>query len=197
MVDFELGLSIQPWTTFIGIEDQGTQTKVLFNQLEFTFPCQIYCRTLGFFFATSDGKLVILSRVLGFSNEAELQIIHFDVHPRIMDGPLLKLLPPDKKVTMKKIPVRPSGGPPRFFLGFRNGKCVRQPIGINTIGEFPKRVAAFLCLSYAEEYTSHCFRRSSASVLADTVNDNDIDNVNDSMACCMVCHIKTNLKTTK
>lgn len=56
----------------------------------------------------------------------------------------------------------------RFFLGFRKGKCIKQPIGINTIGGYPKRIAIFLNLSSPGEYTGHCFRRSSASLLADS-----------------------------
>jgi integrase len=55
----------------------------------------------------------------------------------------------------------------RFFLGFRNGKCFSQPIGINTMGDFPKIIAKFLELPHPEEFTGHCFRRSSASLLAD------------------------------
>lgn len=55
----------------------------------------------------------------------------------------------------------------RFFVGYRQGKCFTQPVGINTIGAIPKRIANFLGLSEVELYTGHCFRRSSASVLAE------------------------------
>lgn len=53
----------------------------------------------------------------------------------------------------------------RFFVGYRNGKCTVQPVGVNTFGAMPKRIAAFLNLKDVELYTGHCFRRSSAPVL--------------------------------
>lgn len=53
----------------------------------------------------------------------------------------------------------------RLFLGYRGGKCVSQPIGINTFGDFPKRIATFLQLPNPELYTGHCFRRSSMPFL--------------------------------
>lgn len=56
----------------------------------------------------------------------------------------------------------------RFFVRFSNGKCVNQPIGINTIASFPQKIASFLGLSNPKEYTGHCFRRTSASLLADS-----------------------------
>lgn len=56
----------------------------------------------------------------------------------------------------------------RFFMCYRNGKCVNQPIGINTIGGYPQKIASFLKLPYPEKYTGHCFRRTSASFLADS-----------------------------
>lgn len=56
----------------------------------------------------------------------------------------------------------------RFFLSFRNNKCTKQPVGIHTFGNMCKIIAAFLKLPYSAEYTGHCFRRSSASLLADS-----------------------------
>lgn len=56
----------------------------------------------------------------------------------------------------------------RFFIGYRNGLCGKQAIGINTIGTMPKVIAEYLKLPSPQEYTGHCFRRSSASILADT-----------------------------
>ena len=55
----------------------------------------------------------------------------------------------------------------RFFVFYKNGKCTQQPVGINTFGSLPKNIALFLKLSSPEQYTGHCFRRSSASLLAD------------------------------
>lgn len=56
----------------------------------------------------------------------------------------------------------------RFFLGYRNGKCMKQVMGINIIGAVPRTIAQFLKLASPNEFTGHCFRRSSASILADT-----------------------------
>ncbi len=55
----------------------------------------------------------------------------------------------------------------RFFIYYRSGKCTKQPIGINTFASMPKRIATFLGLENAARYTGHCFRRSSATILAE------------------------------
>ncbi|XP_073955259.1 uncharacterized protein [Choristoneura fumiferana] len=55
----------------------------------------------------------------------------------------------------------------KFFLQFRNGKCFNQVIGRHKISTFPKEVAIFLNLANTEMYTGHCFRRTSATLLAD------------------------------
>jgi integrase len=59
----------------------------------------------------------------------------------------------------------------RFFLTYRGGKCTQQPVGVNTIGGIPKKIATALGLSEPANYTGHCFRRSSASLLADAGAD--------------------------
>lgn len=59
----------------------------------------------------------------------------------------------------------------RFFLTYRGGRCIKSPIGINKIGEVPKIIAKFLNLANPEKYTGHCFRRSSASHLANKGED--------------------------
>lgn len=59
----------------------------------------------------------------------------------------------------------------RFFLTYRQGKCTQQPVGVNTIGGIPKKIATALGLSEPANYTGHCFRRSSASLLADAGAD--------------------------
>lgn len=56
----------------------------------------------------------------------------------------------------------------RLFVNYRNGKCSIQGIGVNKIGDYPKKIAQFLKLPNPEQYTGHCFRRSSASLLADS-----------------------------
>lgn len=59
-------------------------------------------------------------------------------------------------------------GHTRFFVGYRNGKCTSQPMGKNTIGQLPTKIAEYLKLPDAKLYTGHCFRRTSASLLADS-----------------------------
>lgn len=59
----------------------------------------------------------------------------------------------------------------RFFLKYNNGKCGAQPVGINTIGNLPKSIAQFLKLPNPFLFTGHCFRRSSATFLADSGAD--------------------------
>lgn len=59
----------------------------------------------------------------------------------------------------------------RFFVSYRNGKCTSQNIGINTFGSMPKTVATFLKLANPESYTGHTFRRTSATLLADSGAD--------------------------
>lgn len=59
----------------------------------------------------------------------------------------------------------------RFFLNYRDGKCLRQVIGINSIGSIPKAVATYLKLKNPETYTGHTFRRTSATLLADSGAD--------------------------
>lgn len=60
---------------------------------------------------------------------------------------------------------------PRFFLGYRSGKCTKQSTGINTIGGIPRKIAEFLKLQNPSSYTGHCFRRTSATLLADAGAD--------------------------
>lgn len=59
----------------------------------------------------------------------------------------------------------------RFFLNYKNGKCSRQPVGKNTFGSLPQKIAAFLKLPEPSLYTGHCFRRTSATFLADSGAD--------------------------
>lgn len=56
----------------------------------------------------------------------------------------------------------------RFMLGYRKGKCINQPIGINTVGAMPQRIAKYLNLPNTNLYTGHSFRRSSATLLANS-----------------------------
>ncbi|XP_017887390.2 uncharacterized protein LOC108629304 [Ceratina calcarata] len=54
----------------------------------------------------------------------------------------------------------------RFFLTYRKGKCINQPLGKNRLGCMPREIAKFLKLKNPDEYTGHCFRRSSAILCA-------------------------------
>lgn len=53
----------------------------------------------------------------------------------------------------------------RFFLQYKDGKCT---VGINSFSKFPQKIARFLDLPEPTMYTGHCFRRTSASFLADS-----------------------------
>jgi len=59
----------------------------------------------------------------------------------------------------------------RFFVRYHQGKCISQPIGINKIGQAPRVIATFLNLPEPERFSGHCFRRSSASSLANQGGD--------------------------
>lgn len=68
--------------------------------------------------------------------------------------------------------IRPSNVPNRrFFLNYRQEKCTKQPVGINKLGSVPKVVAKYLHLNDPELYTSHCLRRTSATILVDAGGD--------------------------
>ena len=51
------------------------------------------------------------------------------------------------------------------------GKCENRPIGINTIGSIPIKIARFLELSEPELYTGHSFHKTSATMLVDSGGD--------------------------
>uniref|UniRef100_A0A1Y1M1G2 Tyr recombinase domain-containing protein n=1 Tax=Photinus pyralis TaxID=7054 RepID=A0A1Y1M1G2_PHOPY len=53
----------------------------------------------------------------------------------------------------------------------RSGRCITTPIGINTMGKTPRKIAEFLQLANPAQYTGHCFRRSSVSHLANSGSD--------------------------
>ncbi|KAJ3655406.1 hypothetical protein Zmor_014538 [Zophobas morio] len=55
-----------------------------------------------------------------------------------------------------------------FFICYRNGKCTVQRVGIHSFAKMPSVVAEFLNLPNPKEYTAYCFRRSSASLAADS-----------------------------
>lgn len=74
------------------------------------------------------------------------------------------------KIIKKYINVRSkiSNDVPRFFLRYQAGKCYNQPVGKNTFCAVPSKIAKFLNLANPETYTGHSFRRTSATLLANT-----------------------------
>ncbi|XP_045470783.1 uncharacterized protein LOC123678054 [Harmonia axyridis] len=59
----------------------------------------------------------------------------------------------------------------RLFINYKNEKCTVQPVGVNTFSKMPVTIAKYLGLSDAEQYTGHSFRRSSATLLANSGAD--------------------------
>ena len=59
----------------------------------------------------------------------------------------------------------------QFFINYQQGKCTKQVVGINKIGNVPKQIALFLMLPNPKLYTGHCLRRSSATILVDSGGD--------------------------
>ena len=55
----------------------------------------------------------------------------------------------------------------RFFKSHR-GHFIDSPVGKNSLAQVPRRVAEFLRLPNSEKYTSHTWRRSSATAYADS-----------------------------
>lgn len=71
----------------------------------------------------------------------------------------------------KYMNLRPAEMELPLFLNYRNGKCIKQVVGINTIGSTPRKIAEYLELPEPKQYTGHCFRRSSATILVDAGGD--------------------------
>ena len=59
----------------------------------------------------------------------------------------------------------------RFFVNYKNGKSTQQVIGKNTLAKIPYKIAQFLKLKNAHQYTGHCFRRTSATLLVNSGGD--------------------------
>ncbi len=70
-------------------------------------------------------------------------------------------------IIRKYMSLRTTTKTDRFFVGYRAGKCTAQPVGINTVGAIPKKIAQFLGLPNPALYTGHCFRVTSATLLVD------------------------------
>lgn len=73
------------------------------------------------------------------------------------------------KTVKQYVDLRPHDNcPDRFLINYYKGKCTRQVIGKNKIGEVPKQIASFLELPEPKTYTGHCFRRTAATLLSDS-----------------------------
>lgn len=59
----------------------------------------------------------------------------------------------------------------RFFMNYKHKKCTKQVIGKNKFAMMPRLIAEYLELPNPTEYTSHSFRRTSATLLADAGAD--------------------------
>ena len=59
----------------------------------------------------------------------------------------------------------------RFFVTYRKGKYMCEPLGFNTIGSIPHEIAKYLKLEDPQLNTGQSFRRSSATILVDTGAD--------------------------
>jgi hypothetical protein len=56
----------------------------------------------------------------------------------------------------------------RLFKKLSKGKICNQAIGSNTIGAIPHAIAAYLGKTNPKEYTGHCYRRTGATILANS-----------------------------
>ncbi|XP_054277440.1 uncharacterized protein LOC128996267 isoform X2 [Macrosteles quadrilineatus] len=73
----------------------------------------------------------------------------------------------------KYLKLRPVDVPTsRLFLKYSKGVCIRQPVGVNTIGKIPTEVATFLKLPNPERYDGRCFRRTSATLSVEASRGN-------------------------
>lgn len=86
----------------------------------------------------------------------------------IVDDDLISALAIYKKYAALRPETVPHN---RFFLQYRKGACTVQPVGKNTFGGIPKTIATYLQLPEPGRYTGHSFRRTSATLLADSGAD--------------------------
>ena len=59
----------------------------------------------------------------------------------------------------------------RFFIGYKNCKCVRRVVGLHTIEGIPKKISGFLKLKNPKLCTGHWLHRSSATMLVENGGD--------------------------
>ncbi|KAJ8910576.1 hypothetical protein NQ315_011245 [Exocentrus adspersus] len=73
-----------------------------------------------------------------------------------------------RKYVVSRNPETPHSS---FFVAFHQGKCTQQLMGKNTLAKIPCKVALFLKLENAHQYTGHCLRRTSATLLVNAGGD--------------------------
>ena len=125
--------------------------------------------------------------VNGFLRKSELVQLEFD-HMQICDDMYLLKVSRKKGIGAKKLTTFIINDPvsvnvmnsyfSKFPEGLRTGRIlkrmdknnriVNQVIGENTIATYPKMIATFLKLPNACDFTSHAFRRSAATIYADS-----------------------------
>lgn len=130
-------------------------------------------------------KVAIIFGVFGACRREELCSLKLDEIEELENSLLIHI--PDTKTNVQRsfcIPSNyvsyyrkyaalrsPSTPHRRFFVKYVNNKCTIQPVGINTFGKMPADIATYLKLSDPKFFTGHCFRRSSASLLANSGAD--------------------------
>ncbi|KAG4076779.1 hypothetical protein HA402_009125 [Bradysia odoriphaga] len=133
-----------------------------------------------------DVKVVLIFGICGACRTDELTRITRDDVERHGDLFLVKLQTTKTKVSgsftingkfamivQKYIDLRPNRveGKDRFFMNYQRGKCTVQFIGKNKFAQMPRRIAAYLGLPEVDRYTGHTFRRTSATILANSGAD--------------------------
>ncbi|XP_048007066.1 uncharacterized protein LOC125242332 [Leguminivora glycinivorella] len=131
-------------------------------------------------------KVILIIGINGGCRTNELMALTVDSVEKHSDTLILIKLPSSKTSGNRSFVVReeyvkiveryqalrpPNTKTDRFFLQYHKGKCIRQPLGINKIGGTPKDIATYLNLRNPQDYTGHCFRRTSASLLTDSGAD--------------------------
>ena len=105
---------------------------------------------------------------LDFDRKTGANVSHFRV-PRSHDNPAQcavgAILYYRLKSRTKHSPENKNG---KVFKTIRKGKFTDIPKGVNKIREIPQFIAKFLGLPNPERYTGQCFRRTSATALADS-----------------------------
>ena len=111
-------------------------------------------------------------KVTDVSNQGNLLLIN--IAETKTDKPRAFIIPEkDVSIVNKYISLRPNKAKSdRFFLRYQMGKCTCQVIGTHKLESIPREIASFLNLETVDEYTTHAFRRTSATFLADAGADN-------------------------